>query len=433
MITEKTKNYQKRIIDEKVEEQLDAFGAVLLRGPKWSGKTTTSEYYANSAIYLDDYDRQEEYEMINKSNVGAFLLGESPHLIDEWQTFPKTWDAVRRFCDRSPEKTSLFILTGSYSPKQGNTKHTGSMRISTLDMETMSLWESGESSGDVSFISLFDRHTEIVGKAKLSREGVTKAIVRGGWPVAVLNEKKNPLVYGKQALRSICSTDLKEATGMDVDPNAVLALIKSLARNITIPVKNETLISDMAESGNPVAESTFYLYLNGLRRLFVLRDVPAWNPNIRSATSIRSLPKKEFYETSIACAALNLGVDALSKDYITRGYFFESMCGRDLSVYASKYDGALSYYRDRFKLECDFVIHLPDGRYGLFECKCGDGFIEEGATHLNELEKLIRKHRSENPNVHMEMPSCKVILTDGDLAFRRPDGVFVIPLSCLKP
>lgn len=208
-------------------------------------------------------------------------------------------------------------------------------------METMSLWESGESSGDVCFISLFDRHTEIVGKAKLSREGVTKAIVRGGWPVAVLNEKKNPLIYGKQALRSICSTDLKEATGMDVDPNAVLALIKSLARNITIPVKNETLISDMAEFGNPVAESTFYLYLNGLRRLFVLRGVPAWNPNIRSATSIRSLPKKEFYETSIACALSFIGASLRNDGHELASPPGFAAVARALDVGAADFSGFL--------------------------------------------------------------------------------------------
>ena len=227
----------------------------------------------------------------------------------------------------------LFLLTGSFSPKQGTTKHTGSMRISTIDMETMSLFESGESSGQISFISLFDKNTKIQGVSKLTNEGVTKAIVRGGWPIAVIRNNENPLLYGKQALKSLCSTEMKEATGMNVDHTSVLALVKSLARNITIPVKNETIISDMTESGNPVTESTFYLYMNALKRLFVVREVPAWNPNIRSSTSIRSLPKKEFYETSIACAALNLGVEALSKDFITRGYLFESMCGRDLNKF----------------------------------------------------------------------------------------------------
>ena len=271
------------------------------------------------------------------------------------------------------------------------------MRISTIDMETMSLFESGESSGQISFISLFDEKTKIQAISKLTKQGITKAIVRGGWPIAVIRNNENPLLYGKQALKSLCSTEMKEATGMNVDPNSVLTLVKSLARNITIPVKNKTIISDMSESGNHVTESTFYLYMNALKRLFVIREVPAWNPNIRSSTSIRSLPKKEFYETSIACAALNLGVDALSKDFITRGYLFESMCGRDLSAYASKYDGVLNYYRDRFKLECDFVIHLPDGRYGLFECKCGDGFIEEGASNLNKLEgnkNILLKNKS---------------------------------------
>ena len=389
MITNKTKDYKKRVIDEKIQEQLGAFGAVHIRGPKWCGKTTTAEYFANSAIYLDDPDHAEEYDAISKNNINLFLEGENPHLIDEWQTYVSTWDAVRRYCDKNGDKTSLFLLTGSFSPKQGATKHTGSMRISIIDMETMSLFESGESSGQISFISLFDKKTKIQGVSKLNKEDVTKAIVRGGWPIAVIRNNENPLLYGKQALKSLCSTEMKEVTGMNVDPNSVLTLVKSLARNITIPVKNETIIADMSESGNPISEASFYIYMNALKRLFVLREVPAWNPNIRSSTSIRSLPKKEFYETSIACAALNLGVDALSKDFITRGYLFESMCGRDLSAYASKYDGVLNYYRDRFKLECDFVVHLPDGRYGLFECKCGDGFIEEGASNLKDRKSVV--------------------------------------------
>lgn len=433
MITNKTKDYKKRVIDEKIQEQLGAFGAVHIRGPKWCGKTTTAEYFANSAIYLDDPDHAEEYDAISKNNINLFLEGDNPHLIDEWQTYVSTWDAVRRYCDKNGDKTSLFLLTGSFSPKQGATKHTGSMRISTIDMETMSLFESGESSGEISFISLFDKKTIIQGVSKLNKEGVTKAIVRGGWPIAVIRNNENPLLYGKQALKSLCSTEMKEATGMNIDPYSVLTLVKSLARNITIPVKNETIIADMSESGNPISEASFYIYMNALKRLFVIREVPAWNPNIRSSTSIRSLPKKEFYETSIACAALNLGVDALSKDFITRGYLFESMCGRDLSAYTSKYDGVLNYYRDRFKLECDFVIHLPDGRYGLFECKCGDGFIEEGASNLNKLEGLIKQHLKDNPNVHMELPSCKVVLTDTQFAYRRDDGVIVLPLACLKP
>ncbi len=432
MKTNKTKEYRNRIIETKLQEQLDAFGAVLLRGPKWCGKTTTAEHFSHSAIYLDDVSNEEQFNLISKNDPNYFLEGENPRLIDEWQTYPAVWDAARRYIDRNPQKSSLFIFTGSFSPKEGKTKHTGSMRISTLDMETMSLSESGESSNQISFIDLFDTSTKINGISKLNRDGITNVIVRGGWPVAVIRKNKDNSIYGKQALDSLCSTEFNEAVGMNINPLAVRTLIKSLARNISTPVSNKTILSDIRDSGHPISDSTFYIYMGALSRLFVIREVPAWNPNIRSSTSIRSLPKKVFYETSLACAALNLGNESLAKDFKTRGVLFESLCGRDLSVYASKYGGTLNYYRDRFGLECDYVVFLPDGRYGLFECKCGSGFIEEGAKHLNKLEENIKNYIADNPNTIMQAPSCKVVLTDTEFAIKREDNVIVLPLACLK-
>ena len=433
MKTERTKNYLPRVRDEELQDLLADFGAVLIRGPKWCGKTTSAERFASSAIYLNDPDHLEEYEEIAAQQVSLFLEGDKPHLIDEWQTFPKVWDAVRGRCDHSPDN-GLFLLTGSISPKPGATKHTGAMRISRLDMETMSLWESGESSGEVSFRSLFDQpEKEIKGRAKLDKYGVTAAIVRGGWPKAVANPPKKLSHFGEQAFVSICETDIQEATGMALSKETTAAIVASLARNITIPVTNDTIIKDVVEHGQPLSEDTFYEYIKGLRRLFVLREVPAWNPNIRSATTMRSLPKKEFYDSSVACAALGLGADALNYDFKTRGFFFESMCGRDLAVYAGTMGGSLSYYRDRYGLECDFVIHLPDGRYGLFECKTGSNHIQEGIDHLNRLSKLIRERKEKETSVVLREPTVRVILTDGSFAYRNEDGIIVCPLSCLKP
>ena len=428
----KKEDYIFRILDDKVKEQLDAFGAVLIRGPKWCGKTTTGEFFTKSAIYLDDIEHHEEYESISKNNPSLFLEGEKPRLLDEWQTFPIVWDGVRRYIDKNPFDPSLFILTGSYSPKIGKTIHTGSMRISIIDMETMSLYETKESTGEVSLIDLFDKNKEFNGESKLSKEDLNRIMVRGGWPIAVIRNPQNSSIYGRQAFQSLISTELTEALGYQANTNIARTLVKSLARNISTPVKNKTILEDMIESGNPLAESTFYEYLDALRRLFVIREVPAWNPNIRSATSIRSLPKKCFYETALACAALSVNEQALSTDFKTRGLLFETLCARDLSVYASKYDGTLNYYRDRLGLECDYVIHLEDGRYGLFECKCGDGYIEEGAKNLNKLEKIILEHIKENPTTIMKPPSCKVILTDTQYVIKRKDGVIIVPLACLK-
>ncbi|MBE6126680.1 MAG: ATP-binding protein [Erysipelotrichaceae bacterium] len=433
MKTERTKNYLPRIQDKELEDLLADFGAVLIRGPKWCGKTTSAERLAESAIYLNDPDHLEEYEEIASQQISLFLEGENPHLIDEWQTFPSVWDAVRGKCDHSPDN-GLFLLTGSISPKPGSTKHTGAMRISRLDMESMSLWESDESSGDVSFAALFSKKNgPIKGRAKLDKAGITAAIVRGGWPKAIAQPPRKLSHYGEQAFVSICETDIQEATGLGLSKDTTAAILASLARNITIPVTNETIIKDVNEHGQPLSEDTFYEYIKGLRRLFVLREVPAWNPNVRSATAIRSIPKKEFYDPSIACAALGLGVDALSYDFKTRGYFFESMAGRDLSVYASALGGSLSYYRDRYGLECDFVVHLPDGRYGLFECKTGSKHIEEGSAHLNKLLKLIKERRAMEKSVVLREPEVMVIITDGEFAYRREDGIVICPLSCLKP
>ena len=432
MITNKTKNYKPRIVEAQIKEALNAFGAVLIRGPKWCGKTTISEYFANSAIYLDDDMKSEEYDLIAKNDPSRFLEGERPHLLDEWQLYPVIWDAVRRSVDRDEIGKSIYILTGSFSPKPGATKHTGSMRISSVDMETMTLFESEESSGEVSFLSLFEENEQIKGTSKITKDGLTRAMVRGGYPAGVLSAGQNASIYGKEALKSLISVEMSEALNEKTDEGITRTMLRSLARNISAPVRNGTIMEDMSEAGFPVAESTFYKYFDALKRLFVIREVPSWNPNIRSATSIRSSTKKIFNECALACAILNLGEGALSRDYKTRGLMFECLCGKELSVYAQKYGGTLNYYRDRYGLECDYVIHLEDGRYGLFECKCGEGFIEEGAKHLNRLERNILDHIEENPTTTLEKPACKVLITDATYALRREDGVIILPIACLR-
>ena len=432
MITIRTKHYKERTVESELKSLLHDFGAVLIRGPKGCGKTTIGEFVSNSAIYFSDPDRYEEYQDIVSNKPSILLRGEKPRLLDEWQVFPNIWDGVRDHCDKTLER-GAFVLTGSFAPKKGATKHTGTMRIATLDMETLSLFESGESSGEVSLRALLLGQEEVRGSARVGQDDITALLIRGGWPVAVFGKADRPESYGRQALRNLCERDMNEATGKTLSPATTQAIVASFARNLGTQALNTTIIADINERGRSLSESSFYEYLDGLKRLFVIRELPAWNPNIRSRTTMRSAPKKYFHDTSLAAAALNLSVGDLSYDYKTRGLFFENICLRDLIVYARSFGGEVSYYRDRFRLECDLVIHMGPNRIGLFECKCGQGHIKQGAEHLNTLKRLIEKHNEENPRSKIPLPTCMAIVTDGTEAYTRPDGIHIVPLSCLKP
>ena len=432
MKTVRTKNYKERIAENELNNLLHDFGAVLIRGPKGCGKTTIGEFVSNSAVYLSDPDRYEDYLNIALNKPSILLRGDKPRLLDEWQVFPPLWDGVRDYCDKTLEKGG-FVLTGSYAPKKGATKHTGTMRIATLDMETLSLFESGESSGEISLQNLLNGQKEVYGTAMLGSDDITSVIVRGGWPIAVFAQPAKPESYGRQALRNLCDRDIIEATGKELSPTTTQAIVASFARNLGTQALNKTIVTDVNERGRKLSEPSFYEYLDGLKRLFVIRELPAWNPNIRSRTTMRSSPKRYFHDTSLAAAALNLSVNDLSYDYKTRGLFFENLCLRDLVVYARSFGCDVSYYRDRFRLECDLVVHLGPNKLGLFECKCGPHHIKEGAEHLNKLKELIEQHNKEHPHSKIPSPVCMAIITDGDQAYTRTDGIHIIPLSCLRP
>lgn len=429
----KKDKYIPRIVDCIIKNYLDDFTAVHIRGPKWCGKTYTSEYFANSEIKLNTKSQREEFNRMYLANPKLFLEGEKPRLIDEWQLYPAIWDEVKNYADESHLKNQ-FILTGSFSPKSGSTNHTGSMRIVKIDMTTMTLFESGHSTGEVSLKGLFDNPDKPISIfLNKQKELINELIVRGGWPEGIVNPPHNLLSYGRQALISICETDIQEASGKDLSPTTTRVLLRSLARTLSQNVDNATIIADVNKSGHPLSESTFYDYYNALLRLFVIKEIPAWCPNIRSKTSIRSLPKKEFFDPSLACAALGIGPEGLSKDPKTRGFFFECLVGRDLEVYSKPIDGEISYYRDRLGLECDFVIHLPDGRYGLFEVKSSDELISEGIANLEKMVKLIKEYNKDNPKNTMPLPTIRVVITDDQYGYLSNEGIFIIPIGCLKP
>lgn len=424
--------YLPRIVDRSIRNYLDDFTAIHIRGPKWCGKTYTSEHFANSEIKLNTKSQREDFDRMYLANPRLFLEGDKPRLIDEWQLYPAIWDEVKNYADETHLKNQ-FILTGSFSPKAGLTNHTGSMRIVKIDMTTMTLFESGDSTGEVSLKALFDNPNKPISIClDKQKESINNLIAKGGWPEGVVNPPHNLLAYGKQALNSICESDIQEASGKNLSPSTARVLLRSLARTLSQNVDNRTIIADVNASGHPLVESVFYDYYNALLRLFVIKEIPAWCPNIRSKTSIRSLPKKEFFDPSLACAALGIGPEGLSKDPKTRGFFFECLVGRDLDVYAKAIEGEISYYRDRLGLECDFVIHLPDGRYGLFEVKSSDEHISEGIEHLEKMVKLINEYNEANPKNMMALPTVKAIITDDQYGYLSKEGIFIIPIGCLK-
>ena len=426
--------YLKRVIDDQLQDYLDAFGAVNIEGPKWCGKTTTAKQKAASIIELQDTDKRDEYLATALTKASLLLEGETPRLIDEWQDAPTLWDAVRVACDRRQEP-SQFILTGSTSADTSETAHTGTGRIADLTMFPMSLYETGESTGEISLEALFDNPSmDISAHSKMGVEDLILAACRGGWPAALQPKtERGKLLIAKNYVKTVCDKDISKAAKEKLDPKIARAILRSYARNISTLADKTTILADVAANNDSLARSTFDKYVAALEKLFVIQDITAWNPSIRSKTAIRSGEKRSFCDPSIAVAALGLGPSQLKTQLKTFGFIFETICVRDLKVYSAQLGGEISHYRDRYGLEADVVLHLEDGRYALIECKLGSNEIEEGASHLKELADLIRKHNKEEKQVPLREPDLLMVITGGEYAYTRPDGVMVIPLACLKP
>lgn len=428
-------SYLHRIADLQLAERLEAFGAVLIEGPKWCGKTTTAERMSKSVIKMQDTEMQEEYAATAASKPSLLLMGETPRLIDEWQDAPVLWDAVRTMVDKR-QVPGQFILTGSTVVDRSKIHHSGTGRISRMKMLPMSLWESGESNGKISLKELFDnKDLDIDGlTSDMKIEDLIYAACRGGWP-AFLNMKsdKAKLLIARNYVDTICRDDISRVDGVQRDERTTRAILRSYARNISTLAKKTALLADVTTSGEvSLSMSAFEDYVTSLNKLFVIDNIEAWCPAVRSKTAIRSGIKRAFVDPSIAIASLGLSPEALMTQLKTFGFIFEQMCARDLRAYIPGFGNHLSYYRDRYGLEADLVLHLDDGRYALIECKLGSREIEEGSKHLLEIKRLIQVHNETEKQVPLREPDLMIVMTGGSMAYTRPDGVKVIPLACLK-
>lgn len=419
--------YKKRIADEILRKRLGAIGAVLIEGPKWCGKTTTAMQQANSILFMQD---SSNAAMINQmADIGPKLLleGDTPRLLDEWQVAPELWDAVRFEVDMR-NAPGQFILTGSAVPMLKSTAHTGTGRIWRMTMRPMSLYESGDSTGEVSLEALFLGEFNDTVKNKLDFDDISYLICRGGWPMAMQQTKEDALMNAYAYYDGVVNSDLSRADGVLRNPQNVDLLLRSYARMIGSQSTLTNIRADMKTVDEQELDiNTVRSYIEALKKIFVVEELSGWNPNIRSKNAIRTSPTRYFVDPSIAVAALNLGPGNLANDLNTMGFFFENMCIRDLRVYADGLNGSLYKYRDKYGLECDAVLTLRNGQYALIEIKLGGTkAVEEGAEALNKLEKLITE-KGYNP------PTFKMIITGNNpYGYRRKDGIYQIPIGCLK-
>ena len=423
------KQYKNRVIDRLLANKLEAMGAVLIEGPKYCGKTTTGEQQARSVLYMADPEIKDRNLTMASTNIKRLLAGDTPRLIDEWQIAPKLWDAIRFEVDHRGED-GQFMLTGSAVPAStSEIFHSGTGRFGWIKMRTMSLWESGDSTGDVSLGGLFSSENEVDGTSNLDIRRIAFLVCRGGWPKASLKtNERTALIEAREYVESVCRNDISRVD--DVQRNAELArrLMRSYSRHQGAQVSVATILADIkSNEASDTTEATVASYINALKRIFVIEDMAAWNPNLRSKTAIRSSDTRYFTDPSIAAAALGLGPDDLLDDPNTFGLLFETMAVRDLRVYAEALDGQVYHYRDKNGLECDAIVHLRNGRYGLIEIKLGgDNLIEAGATTLKKLASKIDTEK-------MKSPSFMMVLTAiGEYAYRRLDGVLVVPIGCLR-
>lgn len=427
--------YLHRIADDVLKERLEAFGAVLIEGPKWTGKTTTAEQQAKSVLKLQDPDRRDDNLTTAATMPSLLLRGQQPRLIDEWQDAPMLWDAVRTAIDKSGGVHGQYILTGSNTVDKDKIYHTGTGRISRMKMLPMSLWESRDSSGEVSLNELFNNPNYDIDGAtsKLDIPSLIRVACRGGWPATLQMPEKLGMLIASDYVNSVCEVDISSIDKKQRNPKIARQIMRSYARNISTIAKKTNILADITSSEDiSLSIDTFDDYITALEKLFVIQDIDAWSPAIRSKTAIRSMPKRGFCDPSIVVAAMGVNADGLETQLKTFGFIFEQMCARDLRAYTPGFGNHLSYYRDRYGLEADLVLHLDDGRYALIECKLGSREIEEGSKHLLEIKRLIQEANKTERQLPLREPDLMIILTGGSMAYTRPDGVKVIPLACLK-
>jgi predicted AAA+ superfamily ATPase len=419
------KKYLRRLGDEELQLALKASGAVLIEGAKWCGKTSTAQQAAESMIFLQDPDQSASYLALADTKPSLLLTGSTPRLIDEWQMAPVLWDAVRFEVDKRNE-LGQFILTGSAVPNDNVTAHTGTGRISRIKMRPMSLFESKESNGSISLGDLFNNPLKInEATSELSIEQIAFAICRGGWPASLQLEGKAALRMANSYVESVINHDISEVDSVEKNPERVRLLMRSLARNISTIANYSTIIEDIEATDKSISEKTVSTYINALKRIFVVEDLQAWQPSLRSKTAIRTSEKRHFVDPSIATSIMRTEPEGILKDFEYFGFLFESLCTRDVRIYAQANDGDVFHYRDKSGLESDLIVRLRNGKWAAIEVKLGQKQIEEAAANLLAIKNKIDTEK-------MGEPSFLMILTGGQFAYQRNDGVWVVPLGCLK-
>lgn len=422
------KRYRNRIVDGILDRKLRAKGAVLIEGAKWCGKTTTASQIAKSILYMQDPARKRQYLELSEIDPARLLSGETPRLIDEWQLAPKLWDVIRFEVDRRDE-FGQFILTGSaVPPETSEISHSGIGRISKMLMRPMSLYESGDSSGQVSLSGLFAGNGDIRGESSMNIDKLSFLICRGGWPKAIDEEEDVALQQAIDYFDAIVDADISRVDNVERNKERTKRILRSYARSVGTQAKISSIAADIsANEAVSISDMTITSYINALKKIFVLEDSSAWNPNLRSKTAIRTSDTRYFTDPSVCTAALGLGPNDLVNDLNTMGFLFENMCIRDLRIYAEALDGNVYHYRDKSGLECDAVVHLRNGVYGLVEIKLGgDRLISEGVETLKKLSSNI-------DTTKMKAPAFKMVLIGvGEMAYRRSDGIYIVSLSCLK-
>lgn len=419
--------YISRIVDEEIKEKLDIMGAILIKGPKWCGKTTSAKQVANSILEMQNPDMQDNYIELANTKPSLLLEGEKPRLIDEWQLAPKLWNAVRYSVDNIG-LPGQYVLTGSATPKEDDTMHSGVGRFAFITMKPMTLSESGDSNGKISIGEILKGNRNIDGiKTDLTYEKIAYVLCRGGWPSAINLPEKQSLEIAKNYIDVLCNSDISRVDGVKRNPNLARAILKSYSRQVSTIDSNQSLFEDIKANYSDVSERTIQDYLDILKKLYIIEEIEAWNPNIRSKTSIRTASKKSMIDPSLAVAALGCSPRELMLDIRTFGLLFENLVNRDLSVYVNSLGGTLKHYRDRYNLECDNVIHFADGRYALVETKLGGTNLKEAEEHLLTLKKLILENEPK-----IGEPEFLMVITGTDMAYTTENGVMIVPIGCLK-
>lgn len=424
--------YIPRIIDDIVNNKLQVTGAVVIKGPKWCGKTRTAKKFAKSNIDLQNIKESEKYKKVAENDVSLLLEGDKPRLIDEWQEIPSIWNAVRHDVDEQ-NKAGLYILTGSTTPKDEETKklHSGIGRMSFVEMKPMTLFESSDSNGSISLKDILDGKAKVRGqKSDIDYQRLAYLTCRGGWPSAMDKDENVALAVVKEYVKALIESDISNVDDRMRNPELTRHILSTYARHVSTIESDKTIFDDIKYNYGDVSDTTLYDYIKILKRLYVIEEIDAWNPNLRSKTGVRTSPKKGFVDPSIGLAAMEISPKELALDPKTFGFFFENLVNRDLSVYVNKIGGYVRHYRDRYGLECDHVIHFNNGKYGLIQTKLGNSGIEQGIEKLREIRELIEQKNKKKKTI--KEPDFMMVIHGYDMAYTTEDGIFIVPIGCLK-